>query len=236
MIPLQLGIQSIAWPFIISGAWCVLVAIGFLLLSRKTSSGCLPVSMPQFYDENTNTKGKDTGPAKLTHNKKRIFLVLVVLFFALSGAVIRVFQSMATTFGLCGPLKLESHAAALTDSFYASGMCLGRLASILLATRLQPSTILLLCMAACLLAALLLNILAPLFHLSLYAGVAIMGFFVSWQFGTGFSWTSHHMNITGRLSSIFFIGTNIISYHIIGFSWTSHQTNQQTPCEVRADL
>ena len=33
-----------------------------------------------------------------------------------------------------------------------------------------------------------------------------MGFFASWQFGTGFSWTSHHMNITGRLSSIFFIG------------------------------
>jgi MFS family permease len=36
-----------------------------------------------------------------------------------------------------------------------------------------------------------------------------MGFFVSWQFGTGFSWTSHHMNITGRLSSIFFIGLGV---------------------------
>merc|ERR550539_1204412 len=65
------------------------------------------------------------------------------------------------------------------------------------------------CTLACLLASLLLVGLAPLYHLGLYAGVVLMGFFVSWQFGSGFSWTSHHMNITGFLSSIFFIGLGI---------------------------
>lgn len=209
LIPMVLGVQSIAWPFIISGCWCVLVAAGLLLLSCQSDAGWMPVSMPQFYDENTNTKGKDYGPAKLTYLKKRIFLMLIILFFALSGAVVRVFQSMSMTFGMCGPLQLESHRAALTDSFYSSGMCVGRLASILLASRLLPSTLLVICMAASTFGAVLLTILAPIYHLSLYCGVAIMGFFVSWQFGTGFSWTSHHMNITGRLSSIFFIGLGV---------------------------
>ena len=214
------GIQSIAWPFVISGSWCVLVSVGFFVLSRASSL----VSMPQFYDENTNTKGKDYGPAKLSYIKKRVFLLLIIVFFALSGAVIRVFQSMAMTFGMCGPLQLESHMAAITDSFYSTGMCVGRFASILLATKLLPSTLLVLCMFGCTIAAVLLIILAPIYHLSLYTGVgllpfassllsliqvAFMGFFASWQFGTGFSWTSHHMNITGRLSSIFFIGDDL---------------------------
>jgi len=205
VIPMVHGIQSIAWPFVISGCWCVLVSIGFFILSRASTL----VSMPQFYDENTNTKGKDYGPAKLSYFKKRVFLLLIVIFFALSGAVIRVFQSMAMTFGMCGPLQLESHMAAITDSFYSTGMCVGRFASILLATKLLPSTLLVLCMVGCTIAAFLLIILAPIYHLSLYTGVAFMGFFASWQFGTGFSWTSHHMNITGRLSSIFFIGLGV---------------------------
>ena len=155
--------------------------------------------MPQFYDENTNTKGKDYGPAKLSYIKKRVFLLLIVVFFALSGAVIRVFQSMAMTFGMCGPLQLESHMAAITDSFYSTGMCVGRFASILLATKLLPSTLLVLCMFGCTIAAVLLIILAPIYHLSLYTGVglthlflllssiqvAFMGYFIrlpSWDF------------------------------------------------------
>ena len=95
---------------------------------------------------------------------------------------------------------------ALADSFYSSGMCFGRLMSIWLATVILPSSLLIICMISCLLGTILLIFLAPLYHTSLYVGVAIMGFFVSWQFGTGFSWTSQYMNITGKLSSIFFIG------------------------------
>ena len=100
--------------------------------------------------------------------------------------------------------------AALTDSFYSSGMCFGRLASITLATRFLPSTLLSGSTICCLAASVLLLLLAPYYAVSLYIGVAIMGFFVSWQFGTGFSWTSHHMNITGRISSIFFIGNVLL--------------------------
>ena len=83
---------------------CVLISVGFLVLALRSS-----LSMPQFYDENTNTKHKDSGPARLSPLRKRIFLLLVVAFFALSGGVVRVFQSMSTTFAMCGPLGLPSH-------------------------------------------------------------------------------------------------------------------------------
>ena len=104
IIPQLYGIQSICWPFILSGLWCLLISVCFLGLSLKKSW-----VMPQFYDENTNTKHKDSGPIKLTSLGKRLFLSLVILFFSLSGGVVRVFQSMSTTFGMCGPLQLESH-------------------------------------------------------------------------------------------------------------------------------
>ena len=104
VIPQLYGIQTICWPFIISGVWCTLVAIGYIVLTLRRS-----LVMPQFYDENTNTKHKEFGPKKLSYVWKRIFLALVLQFFAFSGALIRVFQSMSTTFSMCGPLQLETH-------------------------------------------------------------------------------------------------------------------------------
>ena len=97
-------------------------------------------------------------------------------------------------------------SAALTDSFFSSGMCLGRMFSVLLSTIFLPSTLLCSSTLFCGVASLLLLLLAPHFKEGLYSGVLVMGFFVSWQFGTGFSWTSQYMNITGKLSSLFFVG------------------------------
>ena len=85
-------------------------------------------------------------------------------------------------------------------------MCFGRLTSTFLSPLVLPHTLLIMSMVGCFISSLLLMFLAPVYYVSLYCGVAIMGFFVSWQFATGFSWTSHHMNITGKLSSVFFIG------------------------------
>ena len=108
LIPNLYGIQSICWPFILSGIWCLFISVCFLGLSLRKSW-----VMPQFYDENINTRHKDSGPIKLSSMGKRIFLSLVILFFSLSGGVVRVFQSMSTTFGMCGPLQLESHQLVL---------------------------------------------------------------------------------------------------------------------------
>ena len=84
-------------------------------------------------------------------------------------------------------------------------MCVGRLVSVPLARRYQPAALVSTATAACLLAAFLLLLLAHS-AAGFYVGLAAMGFFVSWQFGTCFSWAARHACLTGRLSSLLFIG------------------------------
>ncbi len=40
-------------------------------------------------------------------------------------------------------------------------------------------------------------------------GTASLGFFIASQFGSGYSWVAQKMDITGRLSPVFFIGCGI---------------------------
>merc|ERR1719333_967506 len=59
--------------------------------------------------------------------------------------------------------------------------------------------------------------------ISLYIGTAVLGFFISWQFGSCFSWVAKKKNITGRLSSIFFIGCGfggLVTPPVSGFFFT----------------
>jgi hypothetical protein len=44
-----------------------------------------------------------------------------------SCGIERIYQPMAFTFGLCGPLDLSPPAAASTDSFYNGGFMCGRI-------------------------------------------------------------------------------------------------------------
>ena len=43
----------------------------------------------------------------LPATRRQVFLTLLFLYMILSGSIVRVFQSMATTFALCGPLLLH---------------------------------------------------------------------------------------------------------------------------------
>ena len=57
----------------------------------------------------------------------------------------------------------------------------------------------------------------------LYLGTAALGFFISWQFGSCFSWVAKKRNITGRLSSLFFIGCGfggLVTPPVSGFFFT----------------
>ena len=51
-----------------------------------------------------------------------------------------------------------------------------------------------------------------------------LGFFISWQFGSCFSWVAKKTNVTGRLSSLFFIGCgagSLATPPLAGFIFTS---------------
>jgi hypothetical protein len=56
-----------------------------------------------------------------------LFFALVFLYYVVSCGIERIYQPMAFTFGLCGPLDLSPPAAASTDSFYNGGFMCGRI-------------------------------------------------------------------------------------------------------------
>jgi len=79
-------------------------------------------------------------------------------------------------------------------------------------------------LAACVGAAVLLCFVAGTSKIGLYAGTACLGFFISWQFGACFSWVAKKFNITGRVSSIFFIGCgfgSLVTPPLAGYFFTS---------------
>ena len=114
--------------------------------------------------------------------------------------------------------------AALTDSFYSGGFMFGRLASIPLASCFRPTTLVATSTIGVLLASLFLYIAGPFHWACLYPGLnislasndqescpaaALVGLLVSWQFGAAFSWAAKRMDVTGRISPIFFLGCGL---------------------------
>jgi len=118
-------IPTIAWPFIISGAWCVVFSVGFLILAR------LPYKMPRYYDNDDSAKGKDLPDKDIKYWK--LFLAVVFFYYFISCGIERIYQPMAFTFGICGPLALAPRDAVVIDSCYNGGFMCGRLVSALIA-------------------------------------------------------------------------------------------------------
>ena len=212
-------IPTIAWPFIISGAWCVIFSIGFLILAR------LPYKMPRFYDSDDAVAGKDLPDKDIKYWK--LFLVVVFFYYFISCGIERIYQPMAFTFGICGPLALAPRDAVVIDSCYNGGFMCGRLVSALIAAFVTPRNMILMSLALCIGAAIFLCFQGGSSAISLYVGTAVLGFFILWQFGSCFSLVAKKKNITGRLSSIFFIGCGfgrLVTPPLSGFFFTRYVT------------
>ena len=196
--------EGIEWPFLISGLWCVLGGIGYIYL------GFASHHMPVYQQQQEARGGEgEVSSSKLSRPILSFVCFMLFLFYTCSGAVERVFQSMATTWSLCGPLALSPSMAALTDSFYSGGFMFGRLASIPLASCLRPTCLVTTSTLGVLLAALFLYTAGPLHWACLYPAAALVGLLVSWQFGAAFSWAAKRMDVTGRISPIFFLGCGL---------------------------
>ena len=103
------------------------------------------------------------------------FFSIVFLYYAVSCGIERIYQPMATTFGLCGPLDLSPKEAVATDSFYNGGFMCGRLVSAVVAGFVAPRNMILISLVSCVLAAVLLCVLAGTNVYGLYSGTAILG-------------------------------------------------------------
>jgi len=219
VVPHDQLIPTLAWPFIISGGWCIVFSVGFLILA------CLPYKMPCFYEERDTTKEQAGEKNAAGIKYKCTLLVLVFFYYFTSCGIERIFQPMATTFGLCTKtLDLSPSDAVITDSCYNGGFMCGRIVSAFIASFVKPRNMILASLVFCIGAASILVALADTEVYALYIGTAILGFFISWQFGSCFSWVANKMNITGGISSIFFIGCgagSLVVPPVVGFTFTS---------------
>ena len=114
-------------------------SLGFLVLA------CLPYKMPSYYEYDAGSKNDVTGDKTIKHLP--LFFSVVFLYYVVSCGIERIYQPMATTFGLCGPLDLSPEEAVSTDSFYNGGFMTGRLVSAVVASFLAPRNMIIISLA-----------------------------------------------------------------------------------------
>ena len=92
--------------------------------------------MPRFYDSEGVQKSEELPEKDIKYWK--LFLVVVFCYYFISCGVERIYQPMAFTFGICGPLALPPSDAVVIDSCYNGGFMCGRLVSALIAAFIKP--------------------------------------------------------------------------------------------------
>ncbi len=207
------GIDTVAWPFLISGGMCLVGSLLFILV------GCLPMKMPRFLEDQ---EGAETNSAPRIHYWKSV-VMSTTLYFSLSCGIERIFMSMIYTYALCGPLALPPTDAVIADVSYSGGFMTGRLVSIFMAKLTKPRNIIITACAGCTTAAILLCIFGGTSKYGLYTCCAMMGLFVSIQFGAAYSWLAQKMDITGRLAPISYFGCGLgstLTPPLTGFVFT----------------
>ena len=156
-----LGLRRIAWPFIIAGSWCMLFSCGFAILSR------LRYPMPVFYEVARTSEYQEQGPRV---SRWRGLLLLTFFFYVITCGIERIYQPMAYTYGICGPLHLAPSAAVVIDQCYNGGFMAGRVSGIFVAKVLKPRTMVVSSLVLCIGSAALLVAVGTTSALGVYIG------------------------------------------------------------------
>lgn len=144
--------------------------------------------------------------AKLNKTEKQLFsciLVFILLYVSIEFG----YGSWIYSYALTAELADKTSAAFLTSLFWAS-FTLSRLASIPIAMRFKPITILLTAMSGSL-CFFTLILIFPTSMTILIAGSAGIGVFLAPVFPTIFTFCERRLGITGKRTSYFFIGGSI---------------------------
>lgn len=193
------GTASINWPYIIIGLWHFVAAAGLLLL------GFSGLQMPSFYNENA-VDSRKLGKTFTNVKYWKTLLTMVYFYYVFTCGLEGFFMSMTYTYGICGPLKMSVSEAVLLNTLYYGAFLVGRFSGIFISKFLQPTKMILASLLGCVTSAVLLSILSGTSKIGLYVGTSMMGFFVSFLFASGLSWTAGLFDVTGKASFIFFLG------------------------------
>ena len=139
----------IHWPFVIVGSLSIFasVLLAFLLIlpfkipvaSSEVSDSAIQLKKSAKTDIQDKCK-KATDISEIETSESvlpeinfkaySVFIVIIFFYYVITCGIERIFQPMAYSFGLCGPLKLSPGRAVLTDTCYNGGFMTGRILSI----------------------------------------------------------------------------------------------------------
>lgn len=144
--------------------------------------------------------------AKLNKTENQLF-TCIIIFILLYVSIEFGYGSWIYSYAITAELADKTSAAFLTSLFWAS-FTLSRLASIPIAMRFKPITILLMAMSGSL-CFFLLILISPTSMTVLTIGSAGIGIFLAPVFPTIFTFCEKRLGITGKRTSYFFIGGSI---------------------------
>jgi len=221
--PMFFTVPPIVWPFLIIAIIHIVTGLGFIALAL------VRCALPEYEkplvkgDAEVSVKKEKLENSSLKH--PYVVLLLTFIYFAISGGMEGFFVSQSYTFGICGPHTLEPSQASSLTTVYFSCFLAGRLFGIFLSSHLKPQVMILVSQGGCFLSALMLVKMAGWQLEALFIFTGTMGFFISLQFASGFSWLAKHMDMAGKISSIPSFGVNFgwLTFPpiagVIFFSW-----------------
>ena len=127
--------------------------------------------MPRFYESEEVKNESEKKELKFFYP----VLMLVFVYYFLSCGIERIYQPMAYTYGLCGPLQMAPSEAVTVDTTYNGGFLAGRLVSIFVVKFLKPRTMIVASCLLCVSAAILLIAFGSSSATALYIGTGLIG-------------------------------------------------------------
>lgn len=137
--------------------------------------------------------------------EKRLIILLMVLFLFCYSSMANIFGGWIYSYSLESNLANETNAAYLTALFWGA-FTVGRLISIPIAAQYRPNSILTADLMGCLLS-LGLMLLFPKASFAIWVGTAGLGLSVASMFPTIMTLAERCLDVTGRITSRFVIGS-----------------------------
>uniref|UniRef100_A0A1I8F1G2 MFS domain-containing protein n=1 Tax=Macrostomum lignano TaxID=282301 RepID=A0A1I8F1G2_9PLAT len=185
----DVDLAPLKWPYIIVGSLHSIWIIGYAIL--------LAINFQLVKFQSVGEKQAD---------EQAVTLACFVLFYILHVGQENMFWSHLYSFGICSRrLKMTPADASLLSTifFSAEPLELSYLDCFL------PAKILLFQLTGCFIATVLLAILGESSHLAAYICCGMYGFCIAMVFPTGITWLASKIEVTGSLSSAWFIGAYV---------------------------
>jgi MFS transporter, FHS family, Na+ dependent glucose transporter 1 len=198
------GVGAFLMPIVVaqSTLWSGSPAWAFWLLSLLA----LPLAV-LFSRSVSPLRLEQTTPPQDLPRANTTLAVLIALFLFFYAGIEVSFGNWIYTYALQRGLADEVSANYLTSAFWGA-YTLGRLLTIPLAARLQPSRLLWLCLFAAGFSVLPM-LLAPASQVGLWSGSLLLGLSIAAIFPAVLSFAERHMTIKGQIMGIFFTGMSL---------------------------